>query len=268
MLRFVSIAALFCVTSCVHGQILADLQTDWSTTNNPNGPWTYREGANALPAVASWQSTLGGWNTAQPGWARSENGNNRLPFWFKSNGSENFTHDWLAGDVVVHSTDTINGVGNGLANVTWTSTISGFINISGNTWIGRDIGRSVTWSLWKNGTQLTSGIVASGDAFDRANPFLFANGSGGAAAISSIAVLPGDTLMYQVLSNNGAAGEFTGVNFTITAAAVPEPGTIILSGATTLLLGYPCYRQLKKRRRRGSSRSSQLSRSKEESIRS
>ena len=251
MIRLISLTALFFVTSCVHGQTLADLKTDWSNLNNPNGPWTYREGTNALPAVASWQSSLGGWNVAQPGWARSENGNNRLPFWFRSNGSENFTHDWLAGDIVVHSTDGINGVGNGLANVIWTSTSTGFVDIAGNTWIGRDIGRSNNWSLWKNGTQLTGGSIASGDAFDRSNPFLFANGSGGAAAITGIAVVPGDTLMFQLVSASGAGGDFTGVNFTISASAVPEPTTIALVSASTLFLGYPCYRQWKRKRRLG-----------------
>ncbi|HQR07416.1 MAG TPA: hypothetical protein PLN21_11370 [Gemmatales bacterium] len=260
MLRLASLTALFFLTSGVYGQTVADLKTDWSNLNNPNGPWTYREGTNALPAVTSWQSSLGGWTTAQPGWARSENGNNRLPFWFQSNGSETFTHDWLSGDIVVHSTDSINGVGNGVANVIWTSTSNGFVTISGNTWLGRDIGRANTWSLWKNATQFTSGVVSTGDPFSRANPFLFSNGSGGASVLLNIPVVPGDTIMYQIATNSGAGGDFTGVNMTVTLSAVPEPGTIMLCGAATLFLGYPCYRQWKKMRRRVSSGPSRFSR--------
>lgn len=245
MLRYFALAGIllpfFACTA--QAQVLADLKTDWSNVNNPNGPWTYREGTNALPAVASWQSSLGGWGTAQPGWAKSENGNDRLPFWFQSNGSETFTHDFLVGDIVVHSTDTANGVGSGPGNVIWTSTITGSVAISGGTWIGRDIGRSNTWSLWKNNTQLTDGIISSGDAFDRANPFLFANGSGGASAISNISVAPGDTLMFMV-STTGA-GDFTGVNFTI--SAVPEPSTFLLIGVGAAAVAVPCYRRWRRK---------------------
>ena len=157
-----------------------DVQADWSDLNNPNGSWGYREADNFLPAVASWQQTLGGWTIAQPGWARSEDGNDRLPFWFRSNGSETLRTDWFAGDIVVHSWDALNGAGNGDANLTWTSPINAPVDISGSVWIGRDIGRAVDWKLWVNGIQLTGGSLFSGDAFDRANPFDLASGSGGA----------------------------------------------------------------------------------------
>ena len=97
---------------------------DWSDTANPNNVWRYNEGANLLPGVNDWQSAFAGANWSQPGWARSENGTNRIPFWFQSNGLEPFGHDWLSGDVVVHTTDAVNGAGNGEANVTWTSELA------------------------------------------------------------------------------------------------------------------------------------------------
>lgn len=235
-------------------QTVSDLRLDWSDTNNPNGLWTYREGNNALPAVASWQSSLGGWSSPQPGWARSENGNNRLPFWFRSNGTETFTHDFLQGDIVVHSTDGTNGVGNGNANVIWTSTINGVIDISGNTWLGRDIGRGNTWSIWKNTTQLTGGVITDGDPFNRASPFVFSNGSGGAGVLLNIPVVPGDTIMFQLVPTTGS-GEFAGVNMTITANAVPEPATIFLTSASALALGATAWYH-----RRGSKRRKSRSR--------
>lgn len=209
--------------AAVQAQVLGDLKLDWSDTNNPNGAWTYREGNNALPAVASWQSSLGGWSSPQPGWARSENGTNRIPFIFRSNGTETFTHDWQQGDIVLHSRDDGNGVGNGEGNIIWTSTITGFIDVTGNTWLGRDIGRGNTWSIWKNNTQLTSGVITNGDVFNRASPFDFAAGSGGASVLTSISVVPGDTIMYQLVRTS-ASGEFAGITMTITAA-VPEPAT-------------------------------------------
>src|SRR5439155_7381652 len=76
-----------------------NLASDWSTINNPNGAWSYRAGTSNLPAQSS--SSLDSWATPQPGWAPAPGAS--LPFEFKSNGTENFVHDWLAGDVVTHA---------------------------------------------------------------------------------------------------------------------------------------------------------------------
>jgi hypothetical protein len=200
------------------GPTVYDLRADWSEVSNPNGAWSIREGANALPHVNSWQSALGGWSVAQPAWARSENGNNRLPVWMKSNGSETFARDWIAGDVVVHSTDGSNGVGNGVANAAWISPCNGTASISGHVWMGRDIGRSNNWRLLHNALVLTGGMIASGDAFSRASPFLFENGSGGAAVLQSRAVTAGDVLVIEI-ERASAAGDFVGVNYVVTFAA-------------------------------------------------
>ena len=198
-----------------------NLNSDWSDAANPNGVWTYREGSNALPHISSWQSSLGGWASAQPGWANSENGTNRLPFLYKSNGTETFPHDWLAGDVIVHSTDGFNGIGNGPANVLWTSPIAGLASITGSVWLGRDIGRSVDWSLLINGVAITGGSLSSGDPFNRASPFLFSAGSGGAAAINNLAVSPGNTLelLFQTSPPSGP-GDFVGVNLNLSVVAM------------------------------------------------
>jgi hypothetical protein len=202
-----------------------NLNSDWSDAANPNDVWTYREGSNALPHISSWQSSLGGWASAQPGWANSENGTNRLPFLYKSNGTETFPHDWLAGDVIVHSTDGFNGIGNGPANVLWTSPIAGLASITGSVWLGRDIGRSVDWSLLINGVAITGGSLSSGDPFNRASPFLFSAGSGGAAAINNLAVSPGNTLelLFQTLPPSGP-GDFVGVNLNLSVVASAVPG--------------------------------------------
>ena len=214
-----------------------DLKTEWSDAANPNGVWTYREGANALPHVASWQSTLGGWSVAQPGWAKSENGSDRLPFWFNSNGSETFAHDFLAGDIVVHTTDPANGVGSGVANVIWTSPDAGTASITGGVWMGRDIGRANDWQILKNGAPLTGGSIFSGDAFSRATPFLLTAGSGGASAVTNIPIAVGDTLELRfTLAGTSGSGDFVGTNFTVNTV-VPEPGimAIALIGAVPLL---------------------------------
>jgi len=199
-----------------------DLRADWSETANPNGPWSYRHGSTPLPHVDAWQRALGGWTVFQPGWARSEDANTRLPFWFRSNGSETFPHDFLAGDVVVHTVDDGNGVGSGPANVAWTAPSFGHVTITGALWMGRDIGRSNHWSFFVAGNAVSSGDVATGDPYSRAAPFNLADGSGGPAVLQNIRVCGGDEFRLQLERTSGS-GDFVGVNlaFDFTPAECP-----------------------------------------------
>ena len=212
------------VVSVCAGSALAgnyDLKTDWSDLANPNGVWSYREAGNALPHVANWQSVQGGWATPQPGWARSESGTDRLPFFFKSNGSETFTRDFVAGDIIVHTTDGTNGVGQGAANYLWTSPDAGTVNITGGVWMGRDIQRSNHWALAKNGNILTEGDISSGDVYSRATPFNFNAGTGGASAVTNLPIAIGD-LITLTFTNTSGSGDFVGTNLTL-VTTVPEP---------------------------------------------
>lgn len=204
-----------------------DLNTDWSDTDNPNSPWAYLEGSNPgnpLPHVDWWQRTLGGWRSAQPGWARSEDGNNRLPFWFQSNGTETFDHDWLPGDIIVHTHDPANGVGNGLANLSWTSPADGRVAISGAVWNGRNIGRGNDWFVYLNhdGNErlLSTGRMQSGDGHTRDNPFDLADGSGGPDALQDIAVTAGDVIRLGFVRTT-ESGDFVGINLTIELTPTP-----------------------------------------------
>ncbi len=98
----------------------------------------------------------------------------------------------------------------------------------------RDIGRSNDWEILHNATSLTSATVSSGDAFDRANPFDFATGSGGAAALTGIAVSAGDVIELRVTRAVASQGHFSGVTFTV----VPEPGSAGLLAIGLLLLSW------------------------------
>lgn len=192
-----------------------NLNADWSETANPNGAWSLLEGANLLPHVASWQSSLGGWSQPQPGWAESENGNNRLPFFFKSNGSETFARDYLAGDVVCHSWDSVNGSGNGQASAAWTSPGQGSVRVTGGVWLGRSIGRAVNWAIHVNGARRTGGSLFDGDAYNRASPFLFGAGDGGASGVKGIIVQSGDAVALR-LETAGSFGDFVGIDLIVT----------------------------------------------------
>jgi len=214
--------------------VVWDVAEDWSDASNPTGPWTYAEGTNALPHVDWWERDLGSFSSAQPGWADSEDGTDRIPFWFKSNGVIPGAFDWQAGDVVVHTTDDANGIGNGPANLIWTSPIDGFVTVAGAVWIAREIGRGNDWAIFENDEELTHGNVASGDPYSRAAPFDFVDGSGGAQALAAIPVSVGDTVRLQ-LAKSSQYGDFTGVRFTVTCATPPTTTTTSTTTSTTTL---------------------------------
>jgi hypothetical protein len=224
----------FVCVSTLSAQVVYDLQTDWSDISNPNGAWAYREGNNLLPHVADWQGLEGDFTGVQPAWARNATGTSNLPAWFKIASPAAVVHDWELGDIVVHTTDTSNGIGSGLANVIWTSPADGTIDVSGSVWMGRNIGRSNHWDLSLNGISITSGDIFSGDAFDRASPFSFAAGTGGAAALSDVMVAAGDVLKLE-LTKTSNFGDYVGVNFTVVATLIPEPSSLVLAAAACCL---------------------------------
>jgi hypothetical protein len=219
----------------VRAVVTYDLKTDWSDVSNPNGVWSYNEGSNALPHVAAWDPTEEG--GTQPAWAVSGDGSTMEfdPVWFKSVLNEPFSHDWQVGDVVVHTTDA-NGIGHGPADVTWTSPLKGTVDIAGGVWMGRDIFRGNHWTLSLNGTPLSGGDIFSGDPYDRASPYNFAAGSGGASVLSDVPVNIGDIITLQIMKTF-EQGDFVGVNLTV--AAIPEPSSIALCfvAATGLSIG-------------------------------
>jgi hypothetical protein len=217
------LAALVC--SCSVGSALGqvyDVTADWSSTSNPSGRWSYQHGDLLLPRVDSWQRTLGGWSVAQPGWSRSEDSNTRLPFWFKSNGSETFPRDFLAGDVVVHTMSPDNGVGSGIAVLEWTSPGDGVVDIEGAVWIGREIGRQANWAVKKGCYVYASGKVESGDAYSRANPMTFESHASSPGSLNNIPVRANSEIRLE-LPTVGGPGEFAGVRMKITFTAI-EPG--------------------------------------------
>jgi FlgD Ig-like domain len=196
-----------------------DLTSDWSDTANPAHAWSYREGSNLLPHVDAWQGLSGDFSSPQPAWARFETGNMNLPCIFRSSASVAIVHDWQTGDVVTHSTDSFNGIGSGPSNIAWTSPINGAIDISGNVWMGRDIGRGNHWSLSLNGTVLTDGDISSGDPYSRSIPFEFSAGSGGPSAIVGVAVTVGDLVVLEI-AKTSVFGDYAGIRWTITATVV------------------------------------------------
>lgn len=185
-----------------------DLAADFSFASNPNGQWSYNEGANPLPYQADWLN-------GQPAFAM--NPWPIVPFIPVIFQAISDQEDWLTGDVVFHSWDWSSGGTLGPANITWTAPGNGVIDISGNTWLARSLGRYNDVSLLLNGVPLDAITLFDGDAYDRANPYAFQG------ALTNLAVTAGDVVMLRVDYNaDGVFGEFAGLNLTINY--VPSPG--------------------------------------------
>jgi hypothetical protein len=228
--------ASFSLVPATSAGAVADLNADWSNTNNANstsfGTWSYRQGSSLLPETANWNGTGSvGFTATQPAWAPSNIGGDFLPAEFKATSVPaavpGINFDWQVGDVVVHTTDSSNGASNGPANFLWTSPNTGTVTISGSLWEAATLaGRDNSWSLLENGVVVSSG--ASIDGHDRANPFLLGDGTGGNAALT-LNVSAGSTIDLQITKTT-AFGYFVGANFTITEASVPEPSSLFLGG--------------------------------------
>jgi hypothetical protein len=213
------------------------LTGQWSNTANPNGPWTYREGNDALPLISAYSfgGTVPGF-TSQPAWAPSNTGGNFLPVWFQS--SQTSTPSGfeagsvLSGDVLLHSTDSSNGSGEGVANVTWTSPSAGVIDISGGvSWV-RSLGRTNDFSIFVGGVLIADGAISDGIIFTRSNPLQFASGLLAGDSFSDIPVSAGEVVELAVMqAPNSPFGEISDVSFQInetTASAIPEPSGLAL----------------------------------------
>ncbi len=194
-----------------------DLKADWSEASNPNGAWACCESDNPLPKVVGWQNVcLGGWAVPQDGWAEDVCSTSRLPFWYKSNGSETFgSKDIQAGDIIVHSTDPFNGFGNGDARLIWSAPTEGRVDITGSLWLARNIGRANDWTLFLNGVAVSKGALFDGDPYSRASPMDLAVGSGGPSALIDQYVCAGASVVLQISRTGGLPGEFTGINLQI-----------------------------------------------------
>lgn len=212
-LTLISLAATRAITATAQSFNLAN---DWSDISNPNGPWAYTCGGIPL---SSTERTSDTWSTPQVSWGD-------LPGWFKSNGTEQFAHDWVQGDVITHT---------GSSEIRWTSPVSGSVNILGGIWATRDIsGRFNDWTISLNGAPLASGTVGAHDPYDRATPFLFSTGAGGASALTNLGVNVGDVVVLSVNGHGNVIQDYARVDLTVNVTAVPEPKMLAFIAALGL----------------------------------
>lgn len=240
-------AAALLLAASPAGATVFDLRTDWSDAFNANGPWMYREGANALPSVADW--TPLGSSVTQPAWAPGNVGGSFLPAWFRAAADPGAAFDWQAGDVIVHTTDPTNGQGSGVANVLWVSPATGALTIAGGLWDTRTSqqDRSQVWELYVDGLLVDSGSLpgTGADGISRATPDPLAYVGG---------VDAGDAVELRIfMSGTAVFGDFIGVNLTLDLAdacstdcpQAPEPAALPLFGLA--LAGIACFRRRRPR---------------------
>lgn len=209
------------------------LAGDWSDTANPNGTWTILGGGVPLPPVPNW--IAGGFSFTQPAWAVAASGLHHIPAWMKMAGNSP-SYDILTGDVMMHSWDPGGGGSIGETEVTWTCPAAGIADISGSTWMTRDIGRANDWNLRHNGVLLRTGMTYSGDPYDSSNPFDFGSGTGSQPLLGRV-VSAGDVISLGFVQSTGQAyGDFNAVRLIINL--LPALGACAgssFTGGSTLL---------------------------------
>ena len=198
-----------------------DLASAWSDATNPNGPWSYADGLGPIAVhQTNWTGNSPGFPNPQPAWALATSGPGHIPVWFKS---VNTAFDFLPGDVITHTWDGFNGLpGRAPSLLVWASPFDAEVDLSGDVWLARHIGRDVSFSLLING--IATGIQDSSLAdTSRASKDTF--------VLNDILMNAGDTITLR-FDTVSSAGDFIGVNLSIAAtplaAPVPEPSTIFL----------------------------------------
>jgi hypothetical protein len=210
---------LFAAAAPTRAATTYDLKANWSDTANPNGPWSFNQGATALPADADWtpiSTTIPEYNPkkrhiAQPAWAPGNTTGMFLPGFFKSKitiKASKPPFDWKKGDIVFHTTDQFNGQGSGPANIVWTSPSGGRATISGVLWNARDINRNQDWRLLVNGAAMASGSLPGDGTITRANPTKF--------KLKPVAIAAGASVELLVVENSSSnAGDLVGAEIKI-----------------------------------------------------
>lgn len=195
-----------------------DLTDDWSDTQNPNGAWAYESPVGSLLTTHwfDWDPQGCCFTSPQPAWANAQWPNfEHEAVWFKTV-SPTVVADLPVGTVGTHGL----AGGPGGTGITWTSPVTGYVQISGGTWLANKVGRSMDWAMFHNGSPLSQASLISSDLFTSASPMDFTAGSGGADALT-VFVNQNDVISLQYGPPSGFA-EFVGVDLRISKPSPPS----------------------------------------------
>ena len=200
--------------------VIYDLAADWSDAANPTGPWSYTQGTGPLSHFAqpvdgnplNAAAVSGYWGTGAT-FASA-------PFLIKTtqNGGATPSYsdgDFLAGDVIVHSTNPGSG---SPAFINWTAAAAGQISFDSSVWYAHSpVTRSADVTVFLDGVTIGTATVANG----------LTRSSALSLSGSALAVAAGDVLAFRFDPSAGQSfGSLTGISLTVdfqAAPAVPEP---------------------------------------------
>ena len=211
-------SALFLVQSASNvsaAKVTYDLSADWSTTQNPNGAWSYNW--NDTP-ISVFQTFWWG----QPGWGYIEIADGCI---LKGSYPEGQTdpwgnlvgppHDWKSTDVMMAALSIPYGGDSTFVNVKWTSPGDGMIDITGRAWDGEIFSdRDVAWQLIVAGNVIAQRSSVIGLYRDDSGA-QFSSNLVGDSSLSHIKVNKGDEVEFRVITDT-YYGHFVGIDEQIT----------------------------------------------------
>jgi len=196
-----------------------DLNNDWSTAQNPNGPWSYNYAGSPITAKVS--------STSVSGWGYFSSFDASIT---KILSADYGFNDGLPGDVVIHVTSIPYGGNSSPMSIAWTAPWAGTIDVSGQAWDAQFFdGRDAGWTLSLNGAPIATHSTIFG--LHRTDPAAdFASDILPGQSLNGLAVNAGDVLRFSTFVNT-FYGHFMGVDFSVNlTAAGSSPSTLINLG--------------------------------------
>lgn len=221
-----------------------NLANDFSSTQNPNGAWSFLYSGSPLGHVGA---PLADGNPIFPAigpdgyFSTGPDLNSNTPDVIKvavsGSAAGETNSDFLAGDVIIHTPND----GAPLA-IVWTAPSNGTISYDASFWYAHSlVSRSNDVTLFVNGVSEGSLAVNTSVNFDRSHP--------GSFSASSIAVTAGETLSLDFMKSSlQTYGSLDGVQFTVdftstVTSGVPEASTWVLMLAGFAGLGLVGWRR-------------------------
>jgi len=183
-----------------------DLSKDWSSTENPNGAWSYNHSTSPITQSLSWQGHTG-W-----GYRRDAAG---CIIQLGDPKPSTPRHDMHKGDIVMHALSMPSQGDSKFVNVTWTSPAPGIIDLGGRAWdaaIAQD--RDMTWSLMVGGRKVAQRSALRGISREDRDAHFNANRSGN-SDLTGIPVKRGTRVEFR-LATVTHYGHFAGIELQIT----------------------------------------------------
>jgi hypothetical protein len=210
------VVLLHAATAAYAAQFVYDLTDDWSTTQNPNGVWSYNQGSSPISVFQEFWWGESGWGYLWIGDGCIIKGN-------QPTGIDPWSspvlpaHDWKPGDVMMHALSIPYGGETTFLNVTWTSPADGTIDITGRAWDGGIAvfpDRDVRWSLIVAGRPVAQRASVR-ELYRKDKGAKFSDNLTGESGLANIPIAKGEVVEFRVVTDT-YYGQFVGVQEKIT----------------------------------------------------